>query len=58
MDDLPGLVTQLVGIDSVNPSLVDGGAGEAEIAAFVSSWAADAGLAAHMVGSDRPSGLS
>ena len=38
------LLTRLVAIDSVNPSLVEGGAGEGEIAAFVAGWARDAGL--------------
>ena len=38
------LVTALVSIDSVNPSLVPGGAGEAEIAAFVAEWLREAGL--------------
>src|SRR4051794_878536 len=38
------LLTSLVAIDSVNPSLVEGGAGEREIAAFVAGWAQDAGL--------------
>ena len=32
------LLEQLVAIDSVNPTLVPGGAGEGEIARFVSSW--------------------
>jgi acetylornithine deacetylase len=41
---LDGLVAQLVAIDSVNPDLVAGGAGEREIAAFVASWLRDAGL--------------
>ena len=36
---------ELVAIDSVNPSLVPGGAGEREIAAFVAAWAAARGLA-------------
>lgn len=44
LDDLTALVSQLVAIDSVNPSLVAGGAGETEIAAFVAGWARDAGL--------------
>lgn len=44
--DLPQLVANLVAIDSVNPSLVAGGAGEAEIAAFVAGWAAAHGLEA------------
>ena len=38
------LVADLVAIDSVNPSLVERGAGEAEIAAYVSDWAHTAGL--------------
>jgi acetylornithine deacetylase len=38
------LVSALVAIDSVNPDLVPGGAGEAEIAAFVASWSRAAGL--------------
>ncbi len=38
------LTARLVAIDSVNPELVAGGAGEREIAAFVADWARDAGL--------------
>jgi acetylornithine deacetylase/succinyl-diaminopimelate desuccinylase family protein len=38
------LVSALVAIDSVNPDLVPGGAGEAEIAEFVAGWLRDAGL--------------
>ena len=38
------LTAALVAIDSVNPSLVPGGAGEAEIARYVAAWLADAGL--------------
>jgi acetylornithine deacetylase len=38
------LLTDLVAIDSVNPSLVPGGAGESEAAAFVAAWGRDAGL--------------
>jgi acetylornithine deacetylase len=38
------LLTELVAIDSVNPSLVPGGAGEREAAAHVAAWARDAGL--------------
>jgi acetylornithine deacetylase len=37
--DVIDLLKELVAIDSVNPSLVPGGAGEAEIAQFVSDWA-------------------
>ena len=42
-DDITALLGALVAIDSVNPALVPGGAGEAEIAAFVAGWARDAG---------------
>lgn len=35
---------RLVEIDSVNPTLVPGGAGEAELAAFVADWLEGAGL--------------
>jgi acetylornithine deacetylase len=38
MDELARLTAHLVGIDSVNPSLVAGGAGEAKIARFVAGW--------------------
>jgi acetylornithine deacetylase/succinyl-diaminopimelate desuccinylase family protein len=38
------LVASLVAIESVNPELVRGGAGEAEIAEFVAGWLRDAGL--------------
>jgi acetylornithine deacetylase len=38
------LVAALVSIDSVNPDLVHGGAGEVEIASFVAGWSRDAGL--------------
>ena len=42
--DLTALLSSLVAIDPVNPSLVAGGAGEARIADFVETWARDAGL--------------
>jgi acetylornithine deacetylase len=41
---LTELASQLVAIDSVNPDLVSGGAGEAEIARFVAEWLDRAGL--------------
>lgn len=44
MDELARLTSELVAIDSVNPSLVAGGAGEAEIARFVAAWLGEAGL--------------
>src|ERR687895_561688 len=43
------LTSRLVAIDSVNPDLVAGGAGEAEAAAFVAAWAASEGLAAELL---------
>lgn len=51
------LLGELVSIDSVNPALVPGGAGEREIAGFVAGWAEDAGLAVEIVAPDpeRPS---
>jgi acetylornithine deacetylase len=42
--DLPDLLSSLVAIDSVNPSLVPGAAGEARIADFIERWASEGGL--------------
>ncbi|HEX6699450.1 MAG TPA: M20/M25/M40 family metallo-hydrolase [Gaiellaceae bacterium] len=44
-DELRELTERLVAIDSVNPSLVEGAAGEAEIARFVASWLEEHGVA-------------
>jgi acetylornithine deacetylase len=44
VSEVADLAAQLVGIDSVNPSLTKGAAGETEIAAFVARWLEDAGL--------------
>jgi acetylornithine deacetylase len=44
VDAVAELVSQLVAIDSINPALVPGGAGEAEIGAFVGAWLERAGL--------------
>jgi acetylornithine deacetylase len=51
------LLSRLVAIDSVNPSLVAGGAGESEIAGFIAAWAREAGLEAtvHETTPGRPS---
>jgi acetylornithine deacetylase len=49
------LAAQLVGIESVNPALVPGGSGEAEIASFVAAWCAARGLEVEVVGDERPS---
>ena len=42
--DAARLLADLVAIDSVNPALVPGAAGEAEIAAFVAAWAQERGM--------------
>jgi acetylornithine deacetylase len=47
--DLIELTSRMVAIDSVNPSLVPGGAGEAEMARFVVEWARAAGLEADVL---------
>ena len=47
--DLVELTSRLVAIDSVNPSLVVGGAGEPEAAAFVEGWARENGLEAQVL---------
>jgi acetylornithine deacetylase len=46
---LVDLLSALVAIDSVNPDLIPGAAGEAEAAAFVARWLADAGLDVEVV---------
>jgi acetylornithine deacetylase len=43
------LAADLVAIDSVNPALVPGGAGESAIAAFIARWAQAQGLEAHVL---------
>jgi acetylornithine deacetylase len=48
-DDVLALLRDLVAIDSVNPSLVPGAAGERAIAGYVSDWAARAGLSAEVI---------
>ena len=47
--ELIELVRRLVAIDSVNPSLVAGAAGEREIASFVAAWAHEVGLQARII---------
>jgi len=44
MNQLTQLLTDLVAIDSVNPDLVPGAAGEADIAQFVADWLTKAGI--------------
>jgi acetylornithine deacetylase len=54
--ELTDLLAKLVAIDSVNPALVEGGAGEAEAGAFVAEWGRTAGLEVDVVGdATRPS---
>ena len=48
-DDVIDLARRLIAIDSVNPTLVPGGAGEHEIARFVERWAAESGLASRVI---------
>ena len=49
------LAAALVAIDSVNPALVPGGAGERRIASFVADWCAEHGLEVEVLGNERPS---
>lgn len=44
LDDIVLLTSDLIAIDSTNPDLVPGGAGEGDIAAFVAGWLREAGL--------------
>ena len=54
MSDLASLLSELVSIDSVNPDLVPGARGEAEIAAFVAGWLRDRRLEVHVEETARP----
>src|SRR5260370_4133227 len=47
MSKITELLRQLVAIDSINPDLVPGGAGEENIARFVADWLQRAGLEVH-----------
>ncbi len=47
MSNIVALLRQLVAIDSINPDLVPGGAGEENIARFVADWLQQAGLEVH-----------
>jgi acetylornithine deacetylase len=49
LEQVRRLAADLVEIDSVNPSLVAGGAGERAIGAFIAGWARDAGLEADVL---------
>jgi acetylornithine deacetylase/succinyl-diaminopimelate desuccinylase-like protein len=52
--ELGELAAALVAIDSVNPALVPGGAGEREIASFVADWCERQGLEVELLGDERP----
>ena len=58
-DDLVSTLADLVRINSINPVLVPGAPGEAEIAAFAAGWLRNAGLEAELLESEpsRPSVL-
>jgi acetylornithine deacetylase len=47
MSETQTLLEQLVRIDSVNPDLVPGGAGETQIAKFIQSWLEEKGFETH-----------
>jgi acetylornithine deacetylase len=44
MSEVAALAAELVAIDSINPDLVEGAAGESEMARFVAGWCAARGL--------------
>ena len=56
MTELINLISDLVAIDSVNPDLALGGAGEGRMADYIAAWGRDAGLEVHVqeAGVDRP----
>ena len=55
LSTLEELAVALVAIESVNPALVPGGAGEREIASFVANWCVEHGLEVEVLGDERPS---
>ena len=56
MTELNALLADLVAIDSVNPDLVPGGAGEARMAEYIAEWGRKSGLETHIqeAGPGRP----
>lgn len=56
MTELASLLSDLVAIDSVNPDLVAGGAGEGRVADYIAAWGHQNGLEVHVqeAGRDRP----
>lgn len=59
-EDVVALTRRLVAIDATNPSLVPGGAGEAQLARFIVDWLAARGFEVRLIGADpaRPSVLA
>jgi acetylornithine deacetylase/succinyl-diaminopimelate desuccinylase-like protein len=55
LSSLNELAAALVAIDSVNPALVPGGAGERAIASFVADWCGEQELDVEILGEGRPS---
>jgi acetylornithine deacetylase len=53
--ELIELASRLVAIESINPALVRGGAGERAIVDFVAAWCSEHGLEVDVVGDERPS---
>jgi len=49
MEELEGLLSDLVSINSINPDLVPGSPGEAEIARYIAGWLERAGLDVRLV---------
>src|SRR5512138_2698362 len=49
MENPDGLLSDLVAINSINPDLVPGAPGEAEIARYIAGWLEDAGLDVQLV---------
>ena len=56
MTELHSLIADLVAINSINPDLVPGAAGEKRIAAYIADWGRAAGLEVHIQAAapDRP----
>ncbi len=56
MTELSKLISDLVSINSVNPDLAPGGAGEGDIADFIAGWGRERDLEVHVqeAGRDRP----
>ena len=58
--EVAALARRLVALDATNPSLVPGGAGEAELAQLIAGWLAARGFEVRLIGADpaRPSVLA